>query len=115
MSGLMGRGRFAEAPPAAADPQFLRSRVDRYFAEDERRSVVVGRTPNASITSPSLAAGGVRGGTSENITVGVNWHLTAFTRLTVNYIHSDIDNLSNTSLSEGEVIDALGARLQVEW
>ena len=63
----------------------------------------------------NLAGGGVRGGVAENFTFGVNWYLNAFVRAQLNYVHADVDNLSDTGLSEGEVFDAIAARMQVEW
>jgi phosphate-selective porin OprO/OprP len=62
-----------------------------------------------------LAGGGIRGGVGDNYTVGLNWYLTALTRISVNYVHSNIDNLSDTGLNEGEVIDAVGVRVQWEF
>jgi len=62
-----------------------------------------------------LVHGGIRGGTANNITLGLNWYPTALVRLSLNYVHSDIDNLSNTGLSEGEVIDGIGFRMQWEF
>lgn len=62
-----------------------------------------------------LARGGIRGGTANNITLGLNWYPHALMKISVNYIHSDIDNLSNTGLQEGEEIDALLVRFQYEF
>ncbi len=62
-----------------------------------------------------LMRGGIRGGTANNITLGLNWYPTALVRFSVNYVHSEIDNLSNTGLSEGEVIDGVAFRLQWEF
>ncbi len=47
--------------------------------------------------------------------LALNWYPTVLTRVSVNYVHSDIDNLSNTGLSEGDVIDAIAMRLQWEF
>jgi phosphate-selective porin OprO/OprP len=62
-----------------------------------------------------LAGGGIRGGTGDNITLGLNWYPTALIRFSVNYVHADIDNLSDTGLSEGEVIDGIAFRMQWEF
>lgn len=62
-----------------------------------------------------LVHGGIRGGSADNITVGLNWYPTALTRVSVNYVHADIDNQSDTGLSEGDVIDSIGVRLQWEF
>jgi len=62
-----------------------------------------------------LAAGGIRGGIGRSFTFGVNWYLNAFVRLMLNYVHTDVDNLSDEGLSEGTVVDAVGLRLQMEW
>ncbi len=62
-----------------------------------------------------LAHGGIRGGSADNITLGLNWYPTALTKVAINYVHADIDNQSNTGLSEGDVIDAIGVRLQWEF
>ncbi len=63
----------------------------------------------------NLAGGGIRGGVLENYSVGLNWYLNAFVRVMMNYVHSDADNLSDTGLSEGDVVDSFGVRLQIEW
>lgn len=63
----------------------------------------------------NLAGGGVRGGVADNVTLGLNWYLNPFVRVLLNYVRSDVDNLSDTGLSEGGVIDAVGLRMQVEW
>ena len=62
-----------------------------------------------------LARGGVRGGIGDNYTIALNWYPTALIRVSVNYVHSDIDNTSDTGLSEGDVIDAIALRLQWEF
>ena len=62
-----------------------------------------------------LTHGGIRGGSADNITLGLNWYPTALTKVAINYVHADIDNQSNTGLSEGDVIDAIGVRLQWEF
>lgn len=63
----------------------------------------------------NLAGGGIRGGIGDNYTLGLNWYPNAFTRVLFNYIHIDVDNLSDTGLSEGTVVDVLALRMQVEW
>ena len=63
----------------------------------------------------NLAGGGIRGGIGDNYTLGLNWYPNTFTRVLLNYIHADVENLSNTGLSEGDVVDVLALRMQVEW
>ena len=62
-----------------------------------------------------LAHGGIRGGVADNYSLALNWYPTALTRVSVNYVHSNIDNLSDSDLHEGGIIDAVGVRLQWEF
>ncbi len=62
-----------------------------------------------------LVHGGIRGGSADNITLGLNWYPTALTKVSINYVHADIDNQTDTGLSEGDVIDSIGVRLQWEF
>jgi phosphate-selective porin OprO/OprP len=62
-----------------------------------------------------LAGGGIRGGVGTIYTLALNWYPNALVRISANYVHADIDNLSDTGLSEGDVIDAIGFRLQWEF
>lgn len=62
-----------------------------------------------------LAHGGIRGGVGDNYTLALNWYPTALVRFSINYVHADIDNMSDTDLSEGDVIDGIGFRLQWEF
>ena len=62
-----------------------------------------------------LAGGGIRGGVGTIYALALNWYPNALVRISANYVHADIDNLSDTGLSEGDVIDAIGFRLQWEF
>jgi len=62
-----------------------------------------------------LARGGVRGGRETNLTLGINWHLSPFTRLMANYIRAEASNLTNTGLDEGTNADIFGFRVHQEW
>jgi phosphate-selective porin OprO/OprP len=62
-----------------------------------------------------LAHGGIRGGVGNNVTLALNWYPTALTKVSVNYVHSEIDNRTNTGLNSGGTIDSVGFRLQFEF
>ena len=62
-----------------------------------------------------ITNGGVRGGRETNVTLGLNWYLSPFTRLMMNYIHADVSNLTNTGLDEGTKADIFGFRVHQEW
>lgn len=57
-----------------------------------------------------LDDGFFRGGEEEDWTVGANWYLNSNVRLTLNYVHGEIDDF----FYDGDV-DILGARFQVEF
>jgi phosphate-selective porin OprO and OprP len=63
----------------------------------------------------NLANGGVRGGHETNVTLGVNWHLSPFTRIMANYVRADAENLTATGLDEGTTADIFGFRVHQEW
>ncbi len=63
----------------------------------------------------NLAGGGVRGGVAENYTLGLNWYLNPFVRAQLNYVHSDVENLTDTGLPEGDIVHMVGTRLQIEY
>lgn len=57
-----------------------------------------------------LDDGPVRGGSEDNLTLGVNWYLNANTRIMVNYIYAQIDN----TLYDGD-LEILQSRVQVDF
>ena len=63
----------------------------------------------------NLSGGGVRGGVAENYTLGLNWYLNPFVRTQLNYVHSNVENLGDNGVQEGDVVHILGTRIQVEW
>lgn len=54
--------------------------------------------------------GGVIGGNGDTLTIGLNWYMTANTRLMLNYVKADIDQFSY-----GGDIDILEARFQTDF
>jgi phosphate-selective porin OprO/OprP len=62
-----------------------------------------------------LAGGGIRGGEGETYTLALNWYPNALIKLSLNLIHADIDKQSDEGLNEGQVVNALGVRLQWEF
>lgn len=62
-----------------------------------------------------LVLDGVRGGRETNYTIGVNWYANPYLRLMFNYIHADVENLTNTGLDEGGKADIFAMRLHQEW
>ena len=63
----------------------------------------------------NLSGGGIRGGVAENYTLGLNWYLNPFVRTQLNYVHSNVENLVDDGVPEGDVVHIIGTRLQVEW
>ena len=62
-----------------------------------------------------LAGGGVRGGVSNNLSFAINWHMTPFRRLSLNYVHADIDNRTDgpgAGLPVGGTVDGVALRMQ---
>ena len=63
----------------------------------------------------NLSSGGVRGGAAENYTLGLNWYLNPFVRAQLNYVHTDVENLTDSGLAEGDVVHIIGTRFQIEY
>tara|TARA_B100000749_G_scaffold232187_1_gene189034 strand:- start:53 stop:1786 length:1734 start_codon:yes stop_codon:yes gene_type:complete len=63
----------------------------------------------------NLPSGGVRGGAAENYTLGLNWYLNPFVRAQLNYVHTDVENLTDSGLAEGDVVHIIGTRFQIEY
>lgn len=64
-----------------------------------------------------LVDGVVHGGTADNVTLGLNWYLSEYSRVMMNWVRFDVDDSAavrpfGSAIHEG---DALGMRFQVEW
>ena len=59
--------------------------------------------------------GGVRGGTSDNLTLGINWYFNSYVRLSLNYVHADVERRGFDGRQEGGTVDAVGVRLNWEF
>lgn len=60
----------------------------------------------------------VFGGEQSTWTLGLNWHLNNYTRIMMNYAHSDIDNAFDSGLNglDGKnKVDTFGIRAQIDW
>lgn len=57
------------------------------------------------------------GGKEDNFTIGVNWYLTGYVRMMLNYVNFDVKaSFEETPFGLDELKgDALGARLQIHW
>ena len=75
------------------------ARVSRVDLDDETRDFV----------------GGVRGGVSDNVSLALNWYFNAYVRLSLNYVHAEVDNLDEQGQQEGGTVDGLGMRLRWEF
>ncbi|MFQ5352126.1 MAG: OprO/OprP family phosphate-selective porin, partial [Candidatus Binatia bacterium] len=63
-------------------------------------------------SSLDLTDGSVDGGELSNVTVGMNWHLNASSRVMANYVHSELDE---RGLSDSENVDLVQLRFQVDF
>ncbi len=59
--------------------------------------------------------GGVRGGVSDNVSLALNWYFNPYVRLSLNYVHAEVDNLDANGLQEGGTVDGVGMRLRWEF
>lgn len=64
-----------------------------------------------------LSDGLVLGGDATNITLGLNWYMTDYARLALNWVHFDVeDSVSTVPFSSGSHEgNAFGIRAQVDW
>ena len=60
-------------------------------------------------------AGGVRGGISNNVSLALNWYFNPYVRLSLNYVHAEIDKLDDEGQQEGGTVDGVGMRLRWEF
>ena len=58
---------------------------------------------------------GVRGGVSNNVSLALNWYFNPYVRLSLNYVHAEIDNLDEQGNQEGGTVDGVGMRLRWEF
>ena len=59
--------------------------------------------------------GGVRGGISNNVSLALNWYFNPYVRLSLNYVHAEVDNLDEQGNPEGGTVDGVGMRLRWEF
>ena len=59
--------------------------------------------------------GGVRGGVSNNVSLALNWYFSPYVRLSLNYVHAEIDNLDEQGEQEGGTVDGVAMRLRWEF
>jgi phosphate-selective porin OprO/OprP len=70
---------------------------------------------NAGVAGTALAAGGIRGGKQEAVTVGLNWYPNNVIRFLFNYQHVNIDRLNAGGGQIGQNVDILAARAQLAF
>jgi len=63
----------------------------------------------------NIPGGGIRGGVANNYTLALNWHLNPFVKVLLNYVHSDVQKISASGTPEGDTLNIIGSRLQIEW
>ena len=61
------------------------------------------------------AVGGVRGGTSNNVSLALNWYFNPYVRLSLNYVRAEVRNLDEHGMPEGGTVDGVGMRLRWEF
>ena len=59
--------------------------------------------------------GGVRGGVSNNVSLALNWYFNPYVRLSLNYVHAEVDNLDEQGNQEGGTVNGVGMRLRWEF
>lgn len=59
--------------------------------------------------------GGARGGVSNNVSLALNWYFNPYVRLSLNYVHAEVDNLDEQGNQEGGTVDGVGMRLRWEF
>lgn len=59
--------------------------------------------------------GGARGGVSNNASLALNWYFNPYVRLSLNYVHAEVDNLDEQGNQEGGTVDGVGMRLRWEF
>ena len=59
--------------------------------------------------------GGVRGGVSNNVSLALNWYFNPYVRLSLNYVHAEVDNVDEQGRQEGGTVDSVGMRLRWEF
>jgi phosphate-selective porin OprO/OprP len=64
-----------------------------------------------------LSDAGIQGGEEDNVTIGLNWYLSEYSRLMLNWVHYEIDGTNamipfGSSMHKGE---SVGLRAQVDW
>ena len=59
--------------------------------------------------------GGVRGGVSNNVSLALNWYFNPYVRLSLNYVHAEVDNRDEQGNQEGGTVNGVGMRLRWEF
>ena len=59
--------------------------------------------------------GGVRGGISNNVSLALNWYFNPYVRLSLNYVHAEVDNVDEEGQQEGGTVDGVAMRLRWEF
>lgn len=70
----------------------------------------------ARYSSIDLNDAGIRGGEEDNITLGVNWYLNPNTRITLNYVHAEVEDRDSGGISiDDGSSDIIQSRFQVDF
>ncbi len=62
-----------------------------------------------------LSDQGVNGGRMQDTTLGVNWYLNPNTRVTMNYVHSNVDRLVDTTQLDSDGADMVAIRFYIDF
>lgn len=76
---------------------------------------VAARASHIDLDDAVGAPGGVAGGSSDNVTLGFNWYFDAFKRLSINWVRADVDRRDAAGAQVGGKVNAIAARLQLEF
>lgn len=76
---------------------------------------VAARLSHIDLDDEIGSPGGVAGGASDNLTLGLNWYFDPYVRLSLNYIRAEVDGRDEEGRLQPETMDGVGVRLRWEF
>ena len=68
-----------------------------------------------STTKLTTSWAGCAAGVSNNVSLALNWYFNPYVRLSLNYVHAEVDNLDEQGNQEGGTVNGVGMRLRWEF